>query len=88
MPSDWRPAAEGDESVESEAQEARSLNCQWLRSDAQVVYVALQGHVRLAEAGVLRELMQALDDRPPKTTYLDLQGSGPADRHAQAGVGE
>jgi anti-sigma B factor antagonist len=39
-----------------------------------VVFAALQGHIRLAEAGTLRELMQALAQHPAEAFYLDLAG--------------
>lgn len=62
------------EAVSSPSAPSPGLTYQLLRSDGEAACVALQGHLRLSEAGVLRELMQALATSPPPATYLDLAG--------------
>ncbi|MBN1477451.1 STAS domain-containing protein, partial [Candidatus Sumerlaeota bacterium] len=54
--------------------DGEGLAYQLLRVDNRVVFAALQGHIRLAEAGTLRDLMQALGQHPAEAFYLDLTG--------------
>jgi anti-sigma B factor antagonist len=63
MPTEGTPVGDGE-----------GLAFQLIRADNRVVFAALQGHIRLAEAGTLRELMQALGQHPAEAFYLDLAG--------------
>jgi len=50
----------------------QGLNHRFRRADAQVIFVSLHGHIRMAEAPALRELTQAIIERPAKRCIVDL----------------